>query len=211
MPLIKLNAQSATALDATKLTGNLPAISGASLTGVGGTHVKIAEADYSSGVSSVTMTDCFTSAYSVYKYYLYNLVMASNNSELRVEYLDSGGSAVGTFQDTGSENHIALSSATGGHGNQTTSGENFIRVEHNDLDSISGQGSACELTIYQPYESAYTITKIDYHLRSDNNYFYHLSGQSFLKSTTSLRSLKISNDTGINFASYKSVIYGIQK
>ena len=112
MPLIKLNAQSATALDATKLTGNLPAISGASLTGVGGTHVKIAEADYSSGVSSVTMTDCFTSTYSVYKYYLYNLVMASNNSELRVEYLDSGGSAVGTFQDTGSENHIALSSET---------------------------------------------------------------------------------------------------
>ena len=53
MPLIKLNAQSATALDATKLTGNLPAISGASLTGVGGTHVKIAEADYSSGVSTV--------------------------------------------------------------------------------------------------------------------------------------------------------------
>lgn len=36
MPLIKLNAQSATALDATKLTGNLPAISGASLTGVDG-------------------------------------------------------------------------------------------------------------------------------------------------------------------------------
>ena len=28
MPLIKLNAQSATALDATKLTGNLPAING---------------------------------------------------------------------------------------------------------------------------------------------------------------------------------------
>ena len=34
MPLIKLNAQSATALDATKLTGNLPAINGGSLTGI---------------------------------------------------------------------------------------------------------------------------------------------------------------------------------
>tara|TARA_Y100000401_G_scaffold115865_1_gene120368 strand:+ start:552 stop:1100 length:549 start_codon:yes stop_codon:yes gene_type:complete len=34
MPLIKLNTQSATSLDATKLTGNLPAISGASLTGI---------------------------------------------------------------------------------------------------------------------------------------------------------------------------------
>ena len=34
MPLIKLNTQSAASLDATKLTGNLPAISGASLTGI---------------------------------------------------------------------------------------------------------------------------------------------------------------------------------
>ena len=36
MALVKLNARSASALDATVLTGNLPAISGASLTGVGG-------------------------------------------------------------------------------------------------------------------------------------------------------------------------------
>jgi len=36
MSLIKTNARSASALDATVLTGNLPAISGASLTGVGG-------------------------------------------------------------------------------------------------------------------------------------------------------------------------------
>jgi hypothetical protein len=35
MALIKTNARSASALDATILTGNLPAISGASLTGVG--------------------------------------------------------------------------------------------------------------------------------------------------------------------------------
>ncbi len=38
MALTKLNARSATALDATVLTGNLPAISGASLTGVGETN-----------------------------------------------------------------------------------------------------------------------------------------------------------------------------
>jgi len=42
MPLIKLNTQSATSLDATKLTGNLPAISGASLTGI---SAGITEAD----------------------------------------------------------------------------------------------------------------------------------------------------------------------
>ena len=41
MPLTKLNTQSATSLDATVLTGNLPAISGASLTGVAGKVVAI--------------------------------------------------------------------------------------------------------------------------------------------------------------------------
>ena len=42
MPLTKLNTQSATSLDATKLTGNLPAISGASLTGISAEVVKLA-------------------------------------------------------------------------------------------------------------------------------------------------------------------------
>jgi hypothetical protein len=42
MSLVKLNARSATALDATVLTGNLPAISGASLTGL---TVGLEEAD----------------------------------------------------------------------------------------------------------------------------------------------------------------------
>ena len=39
MALTKLNSRSATALDATVLTGNLPAISGASLTGISGGKV----------------------------------------------------------------------------------------------------------------------------------------------------------------------------
>jgi len=195
-------------------------ITGTLATGNGGTGatsftagslVKIAEADYSSGVSSVTMTDCFTSTYSVYKYYLYNLFMASNNSELRVYYKDSSANNIGNFQVTGSQNYIAIDSNTAGHGNESSSGENYIRVDHNDLDSISDQGSALELTIYQPYESIHTITSIDYHLRSDNNYIYHKSGTAFLRSTTSCRSLTISNDQGINFAGYKSVIYGVKR
>ena len=41
MALTKLNARSASALDATILTGNLPAISGASLTGVGITVAEV--------------------------------------------------------------------------------------------------------------------------------------------------------------------------
>ena len=48
MPLTKLNTQSATSLDATVLTGNLPAISGASLTGISSKILKVYN-DYDSG------------------------------------------------------------------------------------------------------------------------------------------------------------------
>jgi len=57
MSLVKLNARSATALDATVLTGNLPAISGASLTGVSaGKLAQIVETNYTTyaGNSSAT-------------------------------------------------------------------------------------------------------------------------------------------------------------
>ena len=48
MALTKLNARSATALDATILTGNLPAISGASLTGIsGGKVLQVQSMNYS--------------------------------------------------------------------------------------------------------------------------------------------------------------------
>ena len=57
MSLIKVNARSASALDATVLTGNLPAISGASLTGVSAGKVAqvqsgVVTADQSSSSSS---------------------------------------------------------------------------------------------------------------------------------------------------------------
>ena len=65
MALIKTNARSASALDATILTGNLPAISGANLTGVG-----ITEADFfilnsaynSDNDGNVTFTNQFVRA-----------------------------------------------------------------------------------------------------------------------------------------------------
>ncbi len=52
MALVKLNARSATALDATVLTGNLPAISGASLTGIsGGKVLQVQSMNYSTEVN----------------------------------------------------------------------------------------------------------------------------------------------------------------
>ena len=68
MALTKLNARSASALDATILTGNLPAISGASLTGITtGKILQIQSASFTAGQSTsstsftaTTFTDTIT-------------------------------------------------------------------------------------------------------------------------------------------------------
>ena len=177
----------------------------------GGTYVKIAEADYSSAVSEVVYTDCFTSTYSIYKMYFYNIYNAANNAELQVRLLDSSANALGNHQKVSLETYIELSGSGKGTASQGDSGLGYIRLAHNDLDSISDQPSALEMTFYQPYESTYTIIDFRYHLRSDNNYLYNYVGTSFLKNTTSVRSLKIGNESSVNFAGYKSVIYGIKR
>jgi hypothetical protein len=61
MALTKLNARSASALDATVLTGNLPAISGASLTGISaGKIAQVIEGDVTThtSVTSTSYVDC---------------------------------------------------------------------------------------------------------------------------------------------------------
>ena len=60
MTLIKVNARSASALDATVLTGNLPAISGASLTGVSAGKIGQVVAGSSAGVVTSTSTSYTT-------------------------------------------------------------------------------------------------------------------------------------------------------
>ena len=59
MSIIKINARSASALDATVLTGNLPAISGASLTSLTG-FKEIASASNDDAATHVLTTDFST-------------------------------------------------------------------------------------------------------------------------------------------------------
>ena len=63
MALVKLNARSATALDATVLTGNLPAISGSSLTGIsGGKVLQVVNATNGGNSTANTTNTSFTTA-----------------------------------------------------------------------------------------------------------------------------------------------------
>jgi hypothetical protein len=177
----------------------------------GGTHTKIATADYSSAVSSFTLTDCFTSTYPIYKVYLYNLLASSDNVELRAYFLDSGGSGVGTFQQASDGSYIGYTGNSAGVTSQAQDASDYIRFSGEEIQSEANKVSQLELTIYQPYESTHTTVHYNYLLNSSNDHHYQLDGVAYLSSTTSLRSLKFQSSNGDNFSSYKTVIYGIKR
>ena len=181
----------------------------ASLIG-GGTLEKIATADYSSAVANFTLTDCFSSSYPIYKVYLYNVLAAADNAELRAYFLDSGASTVGNWQIASDGAYIQYSGNTSGSTAQAQDASDNIRFTGEDLQSEANKISNLEMTIYQPYESAHTVVHFNYIQNSDNDYIYKLDGMAYLSSTTSVRSLKFQTSTGTNFSSYKTVIYGVK-
>ena len=155
MPLIKLNAQSATALDATKLTGNLPAISGASLTGVSSDFVLIksitasndAQVQFINGSSGVVID-------STYKQYIikaYNIT-SSANGETYFAFRESG-----SFQNTNyARIYFRLNRTSGAdgtaHSSSWTDGTAGIRLEHN-YTGQSPKATNYEIIINNPDHS----------------------------------------------------------
>ena len=81
MSIIKINARSASALDATVLTGNLPSTSGGAL-------VKTVGSTSSSSAASVTLTNCFTSSYDRYLVFI-TAVNATSGQDFKVRYIAS--------------------------------------------------------------------------------------------------------------------------
>ena len=75
-------------MTSSKLTGALPAISGASLTGISSSLVKTVGSSSSSSASAVTLTNCFTSSYDRYLIFI-TAVNATSGQDMRVRYIAS--------------------------------------------------------------------------------------------------------------------------
>ena len=81
-----------TSLDATKLSGNLPSISGSNLTGITtGAMVLVETKTISSGASTVDFTSGISSAYKMYMWHVIN-VDVSADANLQLLYSIDGGS-----------------------------------------------------------------------------------------------------------------------
>jgi hypothetical protein len=177
----------------------------------GGAWTKIATADYSSAVSTFTITDCFTSSYSVYKVFGHN-IQGANNERVFIQILDSGGSAIGNIAHTSNLSWVADGGGGGGEAEYFYGGIDYYKFQDYEFhDSATNTMGSMEHTFYQPYEGVHTqiLGPSIIHADNGNVYLSWIGGHLF--STTSNRSLKFYTQSGGNFAAYKITVYGMNR
>ena len=177
-----------------------------------GSWVKIATADYSGAVATVTFTDCFTSTYSIYKIYMHDLHCVTTGNDINVKLLDSGASAIGNWTATTNKNYVNDAGDSGGAGASIIQGgaDNFY-MSTDDLNDAAAEVSSCQMTIYTPYESVNTQIEYNLLLNADNGFQYVWHTYANLFSSTSARSLNFYTGGGANFSGYKITVLGLNR
>jgi len=136
-------------LDATKLTGNLPAISGASLTGIASGMNLIFDQD-TSDVAEIEKTSAFSSTYDNYLL-TYTSIRYTNDSGDKVLVGNSGGYATSyDYGYRGVKNPSTNEFSAGG--NYASVGMAFINSIQNQANPTQGMTGFCY--IMQPYNSS---------------------------------------------------------
>tara|TARA_Y100001938_G_C7969566_1_gene368610 strand:+ start:14 stop:640 length:627 start_codon:yes stop_codon:yes gene_type:complete len=138
MPLIKLNATQG-------LTGTLPAVSGANLTGISADYVHIKTQTVTSGVASVNFVNgtsgvVFDGTYKRYMVFVQDLITADDNSaQTRVRISSNGGSSYFTSGYL-SSGYRAYGKDSGGGDDRQFQNNSFDCININAKTSLSGGG-----------------------------------------------------------------------
>ena len=195
-------------LDATKLSGNLPAISGASLTGISTDFVKITDGSWTSAVASVAVDSLDTSTYKYFKM-LWNHIPTDQGRRLsfrwRVGGSDQTASAYdwnfGRYYGAGT-NYIA---------------ENADKVEvTDDMGDDGWEGCQLEFTIYPQgtAENGYHGNAVFWSgiFHENATYVRGVSGSAFYDGGTTVHpnGFKLYMNVG-NMDSGNYVVYGIKR
>ena len=212
MSLIKTNARSASALDATILTGNLPAISGASLTGVSSDFVKITTTNQTTETSAISYTNSVISTtYSQYKIFVSNARCNTDNVNwsFRVSF-DNGSSYSSssiyyrnvwvTRDNEGSDQFIG----------RTGAGTNMPLGHGQSQGNASGENGNYEITLLNPHS---TINK---KIVAISGGFFDLDGDSrthfgtcMINSTSAISGIQFLAQTN-NIQSGDITIFGLK-
>lgn len=145
MAIIKTNARSSSALDATILTGNLPSISGASLTGVSSGLNLLTSGDITSTTSSFVIDSTYVN--DTYEHYM--LILrgkdAGDGVQLNMRYRNDAGNA--SISDNYSYRIGEIADNGGG---TNTEGESLIRLSYNHPGNAANEGFNMVLHFLSP-------------------------------------------------------------
>jgi hypothetical protein len=144
------------AMAASKLTGALPAISGASLTSLPVSSVLISTTNASDGDSYITMLNIFDGTYDKYVMECFNFLPNTDNSALRAHF--QAGGVINTTS-TYDSNAIAGSGGSISAWINATNAANFSVAGHGNQGSGSNEQCYFSLEILEPYTTRETFWK----------------------------------------------------
>ena len=147
MSLVKLNARSATALDATVLTGNLPALNGSSLTNISAGKVLQAIT-----TESTTNVDTSSSSFVTMNFNV-QITPSATSSKILVFFQSGLGYQNNSNQDYYSFYTLYRDSTNLGNGNSGIQGVYYHSVNYNDIFSHAN---------FQKLDSPNTTSQITY-------------------------------------------------
>ena len=211
MALVKGNARSSSALDATILTGNLPAISGASLTGIASDFVliktvtlgsSVAYVDFINGTSGVV----FDGTYKKYKLFVTNLNLSNSGNVFGVRFFVSGSinsESVWNVVGTGRE------SDNSEHSTSNSSGMDYGRLATRGTAYSSTQNQIVEMTFDDPTISRYKAVICHEGGWNGNDYAGAFISCAVWKKSDTVNGIRVM-PSAVNFDTGVFSLYGIK-
>tara|TARA_R100000656_G_C3923773_1_gene123386 strand:- start:192 stop:788 length:597 start_codon:yes stop_codon:yes gene_type:complete len=192
------------------ITDNLGRSSGlVKSAGGGGSLVKLAETNISSGVATVSFDGYFTSDYDIYKIYVQNLrPVGSSNYQPCLRFRRSDAD-VTTSDYFGAAGHAY---SGGNNHNGDLGADNFNIVKDSSVIGNSDHGFSAEITIYNPLQTTrfHMMTGVSgYMYSTDRWYAGHFSG-SLEDNTDAISGFTFLNDGGENFDDGNIYFFGIK-
>ena len=209
MALIKTNARSSSQLDATILTGNLPAINGSALTNIDGGTWKLIQTQDASSSSTISFTTGFSSTYDVYRFIVHGIVVGTDDAAITIAASGDGGSNYNVQGYCG----LSYFATTSGGVFSTATGQpnaaGAIAIGYYGSDVAASDGFNSQITIYNPVPDTETMAIIATAQRSSQNKFLNESGV-IRWNQDELNAFQFAVSTG-NIASGTFKLYGLVK
>jgi len=209
MALIKTNARSASALDATILTGNLPAISGASLTGITSGGLVFLQGQDASSSSSITVgsSSLFSSTYKVYMIQGSSLVMSGDGNHIHCRYTLSSGTKSDAYYRYVRTRMYSGSTSVSGYASETNTSIPYISESHGN---VAGENGYFTMYVYNPNEtSRYKTTQfISGAQDSSRSQQQNVTSATYTGNTEAIHGIYIYPNTG-TITSGRFNLYGL--